>query len=167
MMEAHDFTPPPEPPQLLEPAQPRGMSSSATTAIGSRKRLNAFERYLSLWVGLCMFVGVVVGSLAPAFVWGLRGLEFGSGSQINVPIAVLIWLMITPMMMKVDFGAIPDVGRRPRGLFVTLFVNWLVKPFSMAAIAWVFFRLVFSPWIGPADADQYIAGAIIVRSEEH
>ena len=163
-MEAHDFTPPPEPPQLLEPAQPRGMSSSATTAIGSRKRLNAFERYLSLWVGLCMFVGVVVGSLAPAFVWGLRGLEFGSGSQINVPIAVLIWLMITPMMMKVDFGAIRDVGRRPRGLLVTLFMNWMVKPFSMAAIAWLFFRHVFGPWIAPADADQYIAGCIILAA---
>ena len=95
---------------------------------------------------------------------GLRGLEFGAGSQINVPIAVLIWLMITPMMMKVDFGSIRNVGRRPRGLFVTLFVNWLVKPFSMAAIAWVFFRYVFSPWISPADADQYIAGSIILAA---
>src|SRR3990172_6755711 len=100
MMEAHDFTPPPEPPQLLEPAQPRGMSSPATTAIGSRKRLNAFERDLSLWVGLCMVVGVAVGSRAPALMQGLRGLEFGSGSHINVPIAVLIWLMITPIMIN-------------------------------------------------------------------
>jgi ACR3 family arsenite transporter len=72
--------------------------------------------------------------------------------------------MITPMMMKVDFGAIRNVGRRPRGLFVTLFVNWLVKPFSMALIAWVFFRLLFSPWIAPADADQYIAGCIILAA---
>ena len=95
---------------------------------------------------------------------GLRGLEFGAGSQINIPIAVLIWLMITPMMMKVDFGSIRNVGRRPRGLFVTLFVNWLVKPFSMAAIAWLFFRYVFSPWIAPADADQYIAGCIILAA---
>ncbi len=86
------------------------------------------------------------------------------GSQINIPIAVLIWLMITPMMMKVDFGAIRDVGRRPRGLFVTLFVNWLVKPFSMALIAWVFFRVLFSPWISAADADQYIAGCIILAA---
>ena len=105
------------------------------------KRLNVFERYLSLWVALCMVAGVVLGKAVPAFMEALRGLEFGAGSQINVPIAVLIWLMITPMMMKVDFGAIRDVGRRPRGLFVTLFVNWLVKPFSMAAIAWLFFRL--------------------------
>jgi ACR3 family arsenite transporter len=95
---------------------------------------------------------------------GLRGLEFGDGSQINIPIAILIWLMITPMMMKVDFGALRDVGRRPRGLFVTLFVNWLVKPFSMALIAWVFFRVLFSPWISMADADQYIAGCIILAA---
>ena len=92
-----------------------------------------------------MVVGVVLGLTAPGLMQGLRSLEFGAGSQINVPIAILIWLMITPMMMKVDFASIRDVGRRPRGLFVTLFVNWLVKPFSMAAIAWLFFRYVFSP----------------------
>ena len=109
------------------------------------KRLNVFERYLSLWVGLCMVIGVVLGLTAPGKMQGLRSLEFGAGSQINVPIAMLIWLMITPMMMKVDFGAIRDVGRRPRGLFITLFVNWLVKPFSMAAIVWLFFPYVFSP----------------------
>ncbi|MEO8682601.1 MAG: arsenical-resistance protein, partial [Vicinamibacterales bacterium] len=132
--------------------------------MGESKRLNVFERYLSLWVGLCMVAGVALGSLAPAFMAGLRGLEFGAGSQINVPIAILIWLMITPMMMKVDFGAIRNVGRRPRGLFITLFVNWLVKPFSMAAIAWVFFRYLFSPWISVSDADQYIAGCIILAA---
>jgi arsenite transporter len=130
----------------------------------SPKRLDVFERYLSLWVGLCMVAGVVVGKAAPGFMAALRGMEFGDGSQINVPIAILIWLMITPMMMKVDFGAIRDVGRRPRGLFVTMFVNWLVKPFSMALIAWFFFRLVFSPWIPAADADQYIAGLIILAA---
>ncbi len=128
------------------------------------KRLNAFERYLSAWVGLCMAVGVGLGLAVPALMEVLRGLEFGAGSQINVPIAVLIWLMITPMMMKVDFGAIRNVGRRPRGLFVTLFVNWLVKPFSMAAVAWLFFRYLFSPWIPSGDADQYIAGCIILAA---
>jgi ACR3 family arsenite transporter len=128
------------------------------------RRLGVFERYLSLWVGLCMGVGLLLGQSIPAFMNGLRGLEFGGGSQINVPIAVLIWLMITPMMMKVDFGAIRNVGRRPRGLLITLFVNWVVKPFSMAAIAWLFFRLVFSGWISPADADQYIAGTIILAA---
>jgi ACR3 family arsenite transporter len=130
----------------------------------SQKRLTVFERYLSLWVGLCMVVGVVLGKAIPGGMASLRSLEFGEGSQINIPIAVLIWLMITPMMMKVDFGAIRQVGRRPRGLLVTLFVNWLVKPFSMAAIAWLFFRWVFSPWIAPADADQYIAGCIILAA---
>ena len=139
-------------------------SPAATTAIVPPKRLNVFERYLSLWVGLCMVVGVVLGKAAPGLMKGLRELEFGEGSQINIPIAMLIWLMITPMMMKVDFGAIRDVGRRPRGLFITLFVNWLVKPFSMAALAWLFFRYLFSPWIAPADADQYIAGCIILAA---
>jgi len=108
------------------------------------KRLAFFERYLTLWVGLCMVAGVVGGNFLPFVVQGLRGLEFGQGSQINVPIAVLIWLMITPMMMKVDFGAIRNVGRKPAGLAVTLVVNWLIKPFSMALLAWLFFRFLFS-----------------------
>ena len=91
-------------------------------------------------------------------------MEFGSGSQINIPIAVLIWLMIIPMMMKVDFASIRQVGQKPRGLLVTLFVNWLVKPFSMAFIAWITFRFVFTAWISSADADQYIAGCIILAA---
>lgn len=129
-----------------------------------RKRLNLFERYLSVWVGACMLAGVLIGQAWPSLVATVRGLEFGSGSQINAPIAVLIWLMITPMMMKVDFAAVREVGRRPKGLFVTLFVNWVIKPFSMALIAWLFFRVVFSRWISPADADQYIAGCIILAA---
>jgi len=128
------------------------------------KRLSGFERYLSLWVALCMVTGVVVGRFLPGLVQALRALEFASASQVNLPIAVLIWLMITPMMMKVDLTAIRDVGRRPRGLAVTLFVNWLVKPFSMALIAWVFFRHLFATWISAADADQYIAGSIILAA---
>ena len=137
---------------------------TTTTTTPQPKRLNVFERYLSVWVGLCMVGGVLLGKGVPFLMDGLRRMEFGQGSQINVPIAILIWLMITPMMMKVDFGAIRDVGWRPRGLLVTLFVNWLVKPFSMAAIAWLFFRVVFSPWISTADADQYIAGSIILAA---
>ncbi|HSB17395.1 MAG TPA: ACR3 family arsenite efflux transporter [Bryobacteraceae bacterium] len=128
------------------------------------KRLSLFERYLTLWVGVCMLAGVLLGKLTPGLVDTLRRMEFGSGSQINVPIAVLIWLMIIPMMMKVDFTSIRNVGRRPRGLLVTLFVNWLVKPFSMALIGWIFFRVVFSGWISPAEADQYIAGVIILAA---
>ena len=128
------------------------------------KRLNLFERYLSLWVGGCMLVGIGLGKLVPGLTDVLRRMEFGHGSQINAPIAVLIWLMIVPMMMKVDFTSIRNVGKRPRGLLVTLFVNWLVKPFSMALIAWIFFRHVFAAWIAPAEADQYIAGAIILAA---
>jgi len=130
----------------------------------ARKRLNYFERYLSVWVGLCMLVGVLLGKALPAWTGQLRTMEFGAGSQINIPIAVLIWLMIVPMMMKVDFASIRNVGQKPRGLLVTLFVNWLVKPFSMALIAWLFFRVIFSAWISPADADQYIAGCIILAA---
>jgi ACR3 family arsenite transporter len=91
-------------------------------------------------------------------------MEFGEGSHINVPIAILIWLMIIPMMMKVDFGSVLEVGRKPKGLLITLFVNWIVKPFSMAFLAWVFFRHVFASWISPAEAEQYIAGSIILAA---
>ncbi len=111
-----------------------------------------------------MLVGVLLGKLVPSLTDILRRVEFGHGSQINAPIAVLIWLMIIPMMMKVDFTSIRNVGRRPRGLLVTLFVNWLVKPFSMALIAWIFFRHVFAGWIASAEADQYIAGSIILAA---
>ncbi|HLK61900.1 MAG TPA: hypothetical protein VKU19_00575 [Bryobacteraceae bacterium] len=127
-------------------------------------RLAFFERYLSLWVALCMVAGIILGKLLPSAVQTIRALEFGQGSQINVPIAILIWLMITPMMMKVDFGAIRDVGRKPSGLIVTLIVNWLVKPFSMAFLAWLFFRFVFAGFISSSEADQYIAGCIILAA---
>jgi|SRR5579871_198697 len=128
------------------------------------RRLNLFERYLSIWVGSCMLAGVLLGRAVPAAVDTLRRMDFGAGSQINVPIAVLIWLMIIPMMMKVDFASVRQVGQKPRGLLVTLFVYWLVKPFSMALIAWAAFRLVFAGWIAPGDADQYIAGCIILAA---
>ncbi len=111
-----------------------------------------------------MVGGVGLGKALPGLTGLLRGMEFGRASHVNVPIAVLIWLMIVPMMMKVDFGAIRNVGRRPKGLVVTLFVNWMVKPFSMALIAWAFFKHLFAPWIGPDMADQYVAGAIILAA---
>lgn len=128
------------------------------------KRINIFERYLSLWVALCMIVGVIAGRMLPAAVRGLQGLEFGSGSHINVPIAILIWLMIYPMMLKIDLGSIVRVGRRPAGLLITVVVNWLVKPFSMAFFGWLFFRHVFAPLIGSELASQYIAGVIILAA---
>ncbi len=135
-----------------------------SSAIAAPRRLNFFERYLTVWVAVCMVAGLALGTWAPAVVHALRNMEFGRGSQVNVPIAVLIWLMIIPMMMKVDFGAILNVRQKSRGLLVTLFVNWLVKPFSMALIGWVFFRQLFSAWISPVDADQYIAGVIILAA---
>jgi ACR3 family arsenite transporter len=128
------------------------------------KRLNAFERYLSLCVGLCMAAGVGLGRLVPEWIDPLRRLEFGSGSQINVPIAVLIWLMIVPMMMRIDFASLAGVGRKPRGLLVTLFVNWLVKPFGMFALGWLFFQGLYLPLIGEELARQYTAGVIILAA---
>jgi uncharacterized Tic20 family protein len=133
-------------------------------ASAQRKRLGLFERYLSVWVGLCMVFGVLLGRFAPQLVQSLRSLEFGTGSHINLPIALLIWLMIIPMMMKVDFASIRRVGDSPKGLVVTLVVNWLVKPFSMALLAWFFFRVVFASWMNAAEADQYIAGCIILAA---
>ncbi len=128
------------------------------------KRLNVFERYLTLWVALCMVAGVTIGKLLPGLTGAIRGLEFGEGSQINVAIAVLIWLMVYPMMLKIDFTSILGVRKKPKGLLVTLFVNWLVKPFSMAFLAWLFFKHVFAGLIAPGLADQYIAGAIILAA---
>ena len=130
----------------------------------TEKRLNLFERYLTVWVGLCMVAGVAIGKGLPSLTGTIRGLEIGQGTQVNLPIAVLIWLMIIPMMMKVDFAAVWNVGKRPRGLFVTLLVNWLIKPFSMAFFGWLFFRHVFATWITTGEADQYIAGVIILAA---
>ena len=139
-------------------------STPLSAAQAGQKRLAFFERYLSLWVALCMVVGIGIGKLLPGLTASIRGFEFGKGSQINAPIAVLIWLMITPMMMKVDFSAVKNVGRRPAGLIITVLVNWIIKPFSMAALAWVFFRVIFSAFISPSEADQYIAGCIILAA---
>jgi len=135
------------------------MSNSTTP-----KRLAFFERYLTLWVFLCMIAGVALGKLAPGLTENLSKLEFGQGSQVNVPIAVLIWLMIYPMMLKVDFTALGSIARKPKGLGVTLFVNWLVKPFSMALLAWLFMQHVFSAWISPELAKEYTAGLIILAA---
>jgi len=126
--------------------------------------LGIFERFLSVWVVLCMITGVLLGKFFPSAIGLVRNLEFGKGSQINLPIAIFIWLMIIPMMMKVDFTAIRAVGKKPKGVLITLFVNWMVKPFSMALISWLFFRHVFSAWITSQEASQYIAGTIILAT---
>jgi len=125
------------------------------------KRLNPFERYLSAWVALCIVAGVALGTMAPGFVGALSRLEV---RHVNLPIAVLIWLMIYPMMLRIDFAAVRGVGRRPKGILVVLFVNWLVKPFSMAVLGWLFFKHLFAGLIGPELGDQYLAGAIILAA---
>src|SRR5664279_2325158 len=128
------------------------------------KRLAFFERYLTLWVVVCMVVGVAFGKWLPGVTSSLSKMEFSQGSQVNVPIGVLLWLMIYPMMLKVDFSAIGGIARKPKGLAVTLFVNWLVKPFSMALLAWLFMQHVFAAWIDPEMAKNYTAGLIILAA---
>ncbi|MGN6552562.1 MAG: ACR3 family arsenite efflux transporter [Verrucomicrobiota bacterium] len=128
------------------------------------KRLAFFERYLTVWVLVCMVVGVAFGTLLPGVTARLSQMEFGQGSKVNVPIGVLLWLMIYPMMLKVDFSAIGGVAKKPKGLMVTLFVNWLVKPFTMALLAWLFMQHVFAAWITPELAKEYTAGLIILAA---
>jgi ACR3 family arsenite transporter len=121
--------------------------------------MGLFERYLSLWVALCIAAGVGLGSVFPGAFRIFADMEY---AQVNLPVAVLIWLMIYPMMVQVDFSAIRDVGRRPRGLVLTLVVNWLIKPFTMAALGWLFFRVIFADFVDPQTAGEYIAGMILL-----
>jgi len=138
--------------------------SNEMAPASERKLTNVFERYLTLWVAVCMVVGVVLGKMAPGFVGSVRSIEFGSNSQINLPIAVLIWLMIYPMMLKIDFTSILGVRKRPKGLMITIFVNWIIKPLSMTLLGWIFFKHLFLPIIGADLADQYLAGCIILAA---
>ena len=135
-----------------------------TTVPPPAKRLAFFERYLTLWVFLCMVVGVVIGKALPDLTAVLSKWQFGQGSQVNIPIGVLLWLMIFPMMLKVDFSTIGGIARKPKGLMVTLFINWLIKPFSMALLAWIFMQHVFAGWIEPETAKNYTAGLIILAA---
>lgn len=121
--------------------------------------MGLFERYLSVWIALAMVAGIVIGNIAPAMVEAVAAAEFAS---VNLVVAVLIWAMVYPMMVGVDPGSLRDVARQPRGLLVTLVVNWLIKPFTMAALAVLFFEHIFAPWIEPEDATQYIAGLILL-----
>ncbi|MBN7798988.1 ACR3 family arsenite efflux transporter [Parahaliea mediterranea] len=118
-----------------------------------------FERYLSAWVGLAIIAGVVLGNLLPGAFRAVAALEY---AHVNLVVAVLIWLMIYPMMVQVDFSALKDVGKRPRGLVLTLTINWLIKPFTMAALGWLFFRVLFADFVDPQSAGEYIAGMILL-----
>jgi len=121
--------------------------------------MGVFERYLSVWVAAAMVLGIALGNLAPPVVNAIAAAEVAS---VNLVVAVLIWAMVYPMMVGVDPGSLGQVARQPRGLLITLAVNWLIKPFTMAALAVLFFEVVFARWIAPADAQQYIAGLILL-----
>lgn len=118
-----------------------------------------FERYLTFWVALCIIVGIAVGQWVPAVPDVLGRWEY---ANVSIPIALLIWLMIYPMMLKVDFQSVKNVGKRPKGILVTCVTNWLIKPFTMFAIAWVSFFVFFKSWIPTDLADQYLAGAVLL-----
>ena len=121
--------------------------------------MGIFERYLSVWVGLCIIAGVALGNIWPLLFELIASLEF---AHVNLVVAVLIWVMIYPMMVQVDFSSISDIRKNPKGLVLTIVVNWLIKPFTMAALGWLFFRVVFVEWVDPQTASEYIAGMILL-----
>lgn len=118
-----------------------------------------FERYLSVWVGLCIVAGVTLGVLFPPFFQAFAAMEV---AHVNLPVALFIWLMIYPMMVQVDFSSIKDIGKKPKGLVLTLVINWLIKPFTMAALGWLFFKVIFADLVDPQTASEYIAGMILL-----
>jgi ACR3 family arsenite transporter len=133
--------------------------TQADTPVAEAAGLGTFERWLSVWVGLCIAAGVALGALAPGLFGALAAVEVAS---VNLVVAVLIWAMVYPMMVAVDFSALAHVGDKPKGLIITLAVNWLIKPFTMAALGVLFFEVVFAPFIAPTDAQQYLAGLILL-----
>lgn len=121
--------------------------------------MGLFERYLSLWVALAIAAGVILGNVFPVLFAQIAVLEF---AHVNIVMAVLIWIMIYPMMVQIDFGALKNISQRPQGLLLTLVVNWLIKPFTMAGLGWLFFKIIFAEWIDPKTAQEYIAGMILL-----
>lgn len=121
--------------------------------------MGLFERFLTLWVGLCIVVGVLLGCLVPAVFQWFASLEV---AHVNIPIAIFIWVMVYPMMIQIDFASIKDIGKKPKGLLLTLVINWLIKPFTMAFLGWLFFRVLFADWVDPQTATEYIAGMILL-----
>lgn len=127
--------------------------------MNDKRGIGFFERYLSVWVALCIIVGIAVGQLLPIIPETLGKWEY---ANVSIPIAVLIWLMIYPMMLKVDFQSVKNVGKRPKGILITCITNWLIKPFTMFGIAWLFFFVIFKALIPTSLADQYLAGAVLL-----
>jgi ACR3 family arsenite transporter len=127
----------------------------------SGRPMSGFERYLTLWVFVCIVVGIAAGQLLPGLFQAVGRMEV---ARVNLPVGLLIWVMIIPMLVKVDFGALNEVRRHGRGIGVTLFVNWLVKPFSMALLAWIFVRHLFAPLLPAEQIDSYVAGLILLAA---
>lgn len=125
------------------------------------KPMGAFARFLTLWVLLCMLAGIALGSIAPSVFHALAGIEL---AHINLPVALLIWAMILPMLLKIDYSALHEVWQQRRGIAVTLGINWLVKPFSMALFGFIFLRILFADWLDTANIDAYIAGLILLAA---
>lgn len=132
-----------------------------STDTGSAPALTGFERYLTLWVAVCILIGIGVGQLLPGPIQALGRLQI---AEVNLPVGVLIWVMIIPMLLKVDFSALAQVRQHWRGIGVTLLINWAVKPFSMALLAWIFIRQLFAPWLPAEQIDSYIAGLILLAA---
>jgi len=124
-----------------------------------KKRIGFFEKYLTIWVALGILVGIVLGNFAGDSMELVSDLEW---ANVNIPVAILIWLMIYPMMLQIDFSSIRQIGKKPKGVVWTVVINWLIKPFSMAFFAWLFFTKIYAAWIDPALAGEYIAGAILL-----
>lgn len=123
------------------------------------KTIGFFEKYLTLWVAICIGLGILIGNFAQDSIIFLSEIEF---AKVNIPVAILVWLMIYPMMLQIDFSSIKDVGKKPKGIILTLIINWIIKPFTMAFFAWLFFSKLYQAWIDPSMAGEYIAGAILL-----
>lgn len=136
-------------------------TSTITAASQPKPAISFFERYLTVWVALCIVVGIALGQLLPGVFQAVARLEV---AKVNVPVGVLIWVMIIPMLLKIDFGALGQVTSHWRGIGVTLFVNWAVKPFSMALLGWIFIRQVFAPYLPADQLDSYVAGLILLAA---
>lgn len=139
------------------------MTTAHTTDVagGATPAIGFFERYLTVWVALCIIAGILLGRLLPGVFQGIASLEV---AKVNIPVGILIWVMIIPMLIKIDFGALSQVKSQWRGIGVTLVINWVVKPFSMALLAWIFIRHLFASWLPADQIDSYIAGLILLAA---
>jgi len=143
------------------PTDPTLIQASSSSPAVHAAPMSVFERYLTVWVFLCIVAGIALGQLLPGPLQAVGRMEF---AKVNLPVGLLIWVMIIPMLLKVDFGALHQVKQHWRGIGVTLFVNWAVKPFSMALLAWIFIRHVFAPYLPADQADSYVAGLILLAA---